>query len=159
MPDRSLLDRFLLTVALVGILAGSLVACAAEVGPSGSPPGGAISGLAGTSWIVVSVDGRSPVAGAVPTATFDAVRVSGTGGCNQYGGPYRLDPSTGQLGVGELVSTDMGCLGAGVSAFETTYLRALGGATQAKLDPLGQLVLSGATGRIVLVRLEHPAVP
>ena len=147
-------------LVLVTILA-SIGGCSGDAAPSasgtGPPPGGAVPTLAGTSWIVVSVAGRSPIAGAVPTVTFDAERVNGTGGCNQYGGSYRVDLSTGQLAVRELVSTDMGCLQAGVSAFETTFLQALGSASQVALDPTGQLTLTGPAGRIVLVHLEHPA--
>lgn len=155
MPHLAAARRFLalLTIAL------AIAACGGDTAPSGSPPPGTGSPLAGTSWIVVSVNGRSPVPGAVPTVRFDADRVSGSGGCNQFGGSYRANPSTQQFAAGELVSTDMGCLQAGVSAFETTFLQALGGSTQAALDPIGQLVLSGAAGRIVLVRLEHPAAP
>jgi heat shock protein HslJ len=106
----------------------------------------------------VSVDGRSPLVGAVPTATFDAERVGGTGGCNQYGGPYRFDPATGRIQFRELVSTDMGCVQAGVTTFESVFLQALGGSTQAAIDPSGRLILSGPVSRIVLVHLEHPAV-
>ena len=106
----------------------------------------------------MSVDGRSPVAGGVPTATFDADRVAGTGGCNQYGGPYRLDPATGRIQFSELVSTDMGCVQAGVTTFESVFLRGLGGSTQAAIDPSGRLILSGPVSRIILVHLEHPAV-
>jgi heat shock protein HslJ len=142
------------------VIVATVGACSGDATPSGSgtgPSGGAVPPLAGTSWIVVSVDGRTPVAGAVPVVTFDADRVGGTGGCNQFGGPYRLDPATGQLEVRELVSTEMGCLQAGVSAFEGVFLKALGGVRQASIDPTGQLVLDGPAGRIVLVHLEHPA--
>jgi heat shock protein HslJ len=164
-PHPAAARRFL---ALLSI-ALAFAACGGDTGPSGSPPrasghsvGGSSAGtgstLAGTSWIVVSVNGRSPVPGAVPTFRFDADRVSGSGGCNQFGGSYRADPSTGQFAARELVSTDMGCVQAGVSAFESTFLQALGGTSQAVLDPAGQLILSGPAGGIVLVALEHPAV-
>jgi len=143
---------------LVAFAAIALVVMGCDAGsaPSPSLPAGAAPALAGTSWIVKSVDGRAPVPGSVPIATFDAGRVSGTGGCNQYGGPYRLDPATGQLAIRELVSTDMGCLKAGVSAFETVFLRALGGANHATTGPDGELILDGTAGRLLLVPLEHP---
>src|SRR5258706_586329 len=84
-------------LALLALLA-MVGACSGDATPSGpgtgtGPPDGAISTLAGTSWIVVSVGGRPPVPGAVPTVRFEADRVGGTGGCNQYGGPYRFDPA------------------------------------------------------------------
>ena len=46
--------------------------------------------LAGTVWRAVSVAGAAPVAGREPTITFEADRVSGTTGCNQYFGGYTL---------------------------------------------------------------------
>ena len=131
--------------------------CSDTLVPSVSPSPGAISTLGGTSWIVVSVNGDSPIAGAVPTLAFDAGQIKGFFGCNQGGGPFRLDAATGQFAVGNLVATTMSCPRAGVMEFESVLARALGGATQVTLDPTGQLVLSGHGGRIVLVTLEHPA--
>jgi heat shock protein HslJ len=151
-PASAFLRRLVAIVAIVVVLTG----CDVGMSPSSPPSGNALSALAGTSWIVKSVDRRSPVPGAVPTATFDAERVSGTGGCNQYGGPYRLDPSTGQLAIRELVSTDMGCVQPGVTTFESVFLRALGGANHATVGPDGELVLDGTAGRVLLVPLEHP---
>jgi heat shock protein HslJ len=147
--------RILVLVTLLGAIG----ACAADAPASGSaPPGGTTPALVGTSWIVVSVNRRAPIPGAVPTVTFDGDRVSGSGGCNQFGGSYRADTSTGQLLVHDLVATSVGCLQAGVSGFEDVFIQALGGASQVALDPTGELVLSGPAGRIVLVTLEHPAV-
>jgi heat shock protein HslJ len=131
--------RILVLVTLLGAIG----ACAADAPASGSaPPGGTTPALVGTSW----------------TVTFDGDRVSGSGGCNQFGGSYRADTSTGQLLVHDLVATSVGCLQAGVSGFEDVFIQALGGASQVALDPTGELVLSGPAGRIVLVTLEHPAV-
>ena len=146
------LRRLVVFVAIVAVVTGC------DVGPSSSASSSATtrSALAGTSWIVKSVNGREPVIGSVPTATFDAERVSGAGGCNQYAGPYRLDPSTGKLAIRELVSTDMGCVQAGVTTFESVFLRALGGANHATIGPNGELILDGTAGRVVLVPLEHP---
>lgn len=148
------LARLVVLIAIVAAIGG----CSDAVGPSASPPPGAVSTLAGTSWIVVSVNGRSPIAGAVPTLAFDAGTIKGFFGCNQGGGRYRLDGATGRFEVQDLAETAMGCLQPGVTAFEAVLVQVLGGATQATLDPTGQLILSGPGGRIVLVTLEHPAV-
>ena len=149
------LVRLSLLVAFVVAIGG----CSDDVGPSASPPPGAVSTLSGTSWIVVSLNGHSPPAGAAaPTLAFDAAQIKGFFGCNQGGGRYRLDVVTGQFAVQDLAETAMGCLQPGVAEFESVLVQVLGGATQATLDPTGQLVLSGPSGRIILVTLEHPAL-
>ena len=154
MVCRLVIARLALLVAIVIAIGG----CSDAVGPSASPPPGAISTLAGTSWIVVSVNGHSPLAGAAsPTLAFDAGTIKGFFGCNQGGGRYRLDYATGQFEVRDLAETAMGCRQPGVTEFESVLVQVLGGATQATLDPTGQLILSGPGGRIVLVTLEHPA--
>ncbi|HEX2754546.1 MAG TPA: META domain-containing protein [Candidatus Limnocylindrales bacterium] len=149
-------------VALIVLLAivGAISGCGSDGPPTGSapgsPPDGPLPALAGTAWIVISVNGRSPIAGAVPTIVFDAARASGFGGCNQFGGSYQFDATSGRFVVHEIAATAMGCLQAGVGDFETAFMTALGGSTQAGLDPTGQLILSGPAARIVLVTLEHP---
>jgi heat shock protein HslJ len=125
--------------------------------PSASTPGGQPGSLSGTSWVVLSVAGRSPVPGAVPTLSFGADAVTGSGGCNHLGGSYRLDPATGGIALSDLGMTAMGCLQVGVGDYETTFLRALGSATKAGVDTAGQLRLEGPAGQIVLAALEHPA--
>jgi heat shock protein HslJ len=141
---------------LVGLALALALAGCGEAGSSGSPPNGAGTTLAGTSWIVLSVAGRPPIAGAVPTISFTADTVGGSGGCNHIGGRYQHDAATGRLAVRDLGGTAMGCLQAGVVDFESAFLQALGSATQARLDANGQLIVDGPAGRIVLVTLEHP---
>jgi heat shock protein HslJ len=145
-------------IAVLLAMAVAVAGCGGEPDPSGSPPAGSLATLAGSSWAVVSVNGRPPIPGHVPTVAFESERISGSGGCNQFGGRYQLDPATGRFATVEIGSTLMGCLAAGVSDFEAMFVQALGGATQVALDPAGQLVLSGPSGRVILVRLEHPAV-
>jgi heat shock protein HslJ len=148
-----------LRAVVAALLFATFVAsCGGEPDPSGSPPAGTLTTLAGTSWAVVSVNDRAPIAGHVPTVAFEAERISGSGGCNQFGGQYRAEPATGQFATRELVSTDMGCAQAGVTTFESTFLQALGAATQVALDPAGRLVLSSPIGRLILVTIDHPGV-
>jgi heat shock protein HslJ len=143
---------------LLVILAIALTSAGCSGGaPSSGPPRGAVGQLTGTSWIVVTVDGRSPVAGAVPTLAFTADRIQGFFGCNQGGGTYRLDPATGQFAVSDLAETAMGCLQPGVMEFEAVLVQALGAATRAGLDDTGRLLLAGPGGAVTLAPLEHPA--
>jgi len=150
-------SRSIVRVALFTVLVVTTAACGGDPGPTASPTGA--SGLDGTSWIVLTANGRAPVAGAVPTLSFAGGRVQGFLGCNQGGGAYRLDPSTGRFAVGEMAITTMACARAEIMAFESTVAQALSGASQASMDPAGHLILSGPGGRLDLVTLEHPAAP
>jgi heat shock protein HslJ len=152
MPAR-LLSRLVVLVAIVL----AVVACGGGDPPSGSPPAGGSISLADTSWVVLVVNDRPPVAGAVPTITFTADTITGSGGCNHLGGRYQLDPASGQIAVSELGATAMGCLQAGVGDYETLFLQALGSTNQAGIDRDGQLNLRGPGGLILLATLEHPA--
>lgn len=124
-----------------GVLA---VAVAVVVVVAGCLPAGddnANGGLGGTSWTVVSVAGTATIADARPTMAF-AVEgtVSGSDGCNQYGGPFRT--SGQEITVGQLTSTLIGCelqLGAQAQAFS----QALAGATTWRQTEDGALELHG----------------
>lgn len=105
MPRSLAASRLVLLIAIVLVVAG----CGGEA-PSESLPGGALPFLSGTSWIVVSVNDRAPIAGAVPTVVFAASRVSGFAGCNQFGGSYQFDAPSGRFAVRDLGATAMGCL-------------------------------------------------
>ena len=152
MPALVVVARLVAFVAILVAVAG----CGVGQAPSPTPPGSTPSTLAGTSWTVKSVNGRPPVPGAVPTITFDAANVTGTGGCNHLGGRYENDAASGAFAVAELGMTAMGCLQPGVDAYESAFLQTLGGATHAGIGPDGELILDGPAGRVLLVPLEHP---
>lgn len=154
MPAVVVIRRFLAIAALVALVAGCDFGQAAS--PSPAPSGGTPSALAGTSWIVKSVNDRPPVPGAVPTITFDATNVTGTGGCNHLGGRYHYDAASGTFAVTDVGMTAMGCLTPGVDAYETAFLQTLGGANHAGIGPDAELILDGPAGRVLLVPLEHP---
>jgi putative lipoprotein len=98
--------------------------------------------LAGTGWLVTTINGQAAVADAPPTLAFGVDgTVSGTGGCNQYSGPYETDG--GSISIGDLASTLMLCEGA-ASTQETAFLNALRGATSWRIDETGKLGLDGA---------------
>jgi heat shock protein HslJ len=135
--------------AVVAALAIALAGCSTLYDPPPSlGPGPAT--LVGTSWRVVNVAGRAPVAAARPTAMFTADRVTGSGGCNTYGGRYRYDPATGRIEFGEMGMTAMACLEAPRNDFETAYVQTLAQANLVTVDAQGVLTLSGPGGVIVL---------
>ena len=105
--------------------------------------------LNGTVWRVVMVNGRSPVVRSEPTAAFGGATVTGSSGCNSYGGAYTYDPSTGAIKFQDLATTLMLCLEAGRNEIETAFNQAINQATSASIDPQGRLVLSGPGGELV----------
>jgi heat shock protein HslJ len=133
---------------LLALIAIAVGACAGTA-PSEIPgPGGPI--LSGTGWRVVSVGGRPPAAGAPATIAFGVRDVTGSGGCNSFGGGYTFEPSTGRLAFGDnLAMTAMACLEGPRNDFETAFFQALIMVTNASLVA-GRLTLSGPAGEIVL---------
>ena len=143
MPHRGLLSPLVLSLAAL-IVAGCADATVATSPPS---PDGV---LAGTAWIVTSVNGQGTVPASPPTMAFGADgKVSGTGGCNQYTASYRTTGDS--ITVGDIGSTLMLCEGPG-GAQETVFLTALRGATSWSISDDGLLHLDGA-GQID----AHPA--
>ena len=105
----------------------AVAACGGSSSSSAAPSAAAAPAtLAGTSWLVKSVDDQTSVAGKEPTAAFDATTVSGSGGCNTYTGEYTYDAATATLTPGTLASTRMACAGA-EGTFESTFFAAFQG--------------------------------
>jgi heat shock protein HslJ len=125
--------RWLVVVA--GIAA--VIGCGEEDGSGGAAGGGA-SSFEGISWALVSPDG--------PSATFSDGKVSGSGGCNQFGGSYTQDGDA--LTIGEIVSTQMAC-GAKADAEERAYLAALKRVASWRRDE-DELTLADTDGRELL---------
>ena len=142
---RSVLGPVLLIFLLV-----FLAACADE--PPASPPGadGRPPTLVGTAWRVVSVGGRQPVIGREATLAFDAARVTGSGGCNSFGGSYRYDPASGAIGFADLGMTAMACAEQPINDLEGAFMQTITGASLVSVDDRGLLVLSGPGGQVFL---------
>ena len=147
-PTQLRLLVLAVTLLLVGAACGS-------GDPAPSVREGHPAVLAGTSWRVVSVAGRTPVAGSEPTIVFTATNASGSGGCNSWFGAYRYD-TNGGLAFGDLGMTAMACLEDPKNALETAFMTALGQANLASTDPRGLLVLSGSGGQIFLANAAQP---
>ena len=149
MSSTSLPPRRGVRTLVIFLLITAALALAACAGPSGATPSlirvAHPDTLDGTTWTAVLVDGVVPIVGREPTAIFDATRVSGTTGCNSYGGPYQY--ATGAIKFGPLVSTKIGCE-APIGAMEQHFATALDGATTVSIDDAGRLVLDGQTGSI-----------
>ena len=145
--------RLLALVVLAAVLA---LGCFApgEPPPSGSPRP---STLVGTGWRVVAINGRAPVPGREPTLAFEADRVGGSGGCNQFGADYRYDASSGTFQTDDAAMTAMACAERAVNEFEVVFMVALPKTTTAGLDTTGRLILLGPGTEIVLA--PNPGAP
>jgi heat shock protein HslJ len=102
--------------------------------------------LAGTRWRLVEAEGRLVPSAPPVTLNFEAARFGGHGGCNNYGGRYRID--AGRIVVEEVASTLIGCQGP-VGETEQLLFRGLGGAFGTAIEPDGRLAIV-RDGRTVL---------
>lgn len=90
--------------------------------------------LAGSSWTLIAFNNgqggfTSVILNTEITAVFDEDAISGSGGCNTYGGGYTTTEDGG-IEFSELFSTERACLDPeGVMDQESRYLEALGLAT------------------------------
>jgi heat shock protein HslJ len=101
---------------LIATLAAALLLAACGSGGS--------QNLAGTSWRLVEANGQLAPAGVEATITFEeGGQVSGSGGCNSYGGTYSVDGNN--VTFSQIISTMMACQDEGVMALESTFLDAL----------------------------------
>lgn len=101
----------------------------------------ASGGLVGTTWTVTTIDGLPTLPDSPPTMAFAPDGVSGSTGCNIYGGPFRTDGN--RFTVEPLMMTEMACDDPR-SAQEATFAKALAAATSWRLTEQGWLELGGA---------------
>ena len=103
--------------------------------------------LTGNVWVLTTVRGKAPLKGTIVTSTFTpAGNVSGSAGCNHYGGTFTV--SGGAIRIGSLVSTLMGCPPK-IAAQESAFLKALAAARAYHVGG-GKLTLETAGGRTLL---------
>ena len=104
--------------------------------------------MAGTSWLAEDIGRRGVLDNPRTTVSFDqAGRVSGSGGCNRYGGPVEVSGET--IRFGPLASTRMACSPA-ISDQEERFLAALRSATRFVVTAEDKLVLYDTTGNAVV---------
>ncbi|MGN6819737.1 MAG: META domain-containing protein [Sphingomonas sp.] len=94
-------------LATLALAALSLATCAQQ------------SRLDDTQWTIAAVNGE-PVRTALPVEIrFDRGRVTGTAGCNSFGGSYRVDGD--RLNTSRIISTKMACAGPGMEVEHTLF--------------------------------------
>lgn len=118
-----------------------LLAMAVGFGACASLPGAAPN-LEGTGWRAILVAGTQPVHGSEPTAWFDGGRISGSAGCNRYGGLARVEG--GRLTVTEGTMTLADCDGPAAS-IQKLFMEAISAGLLGFES--GNLVITGAERR------------
>lgn len=119
------MSRGLATVLLalaVAVAAG----CGGDDGSGGQAP------LDGTSWVLTAgVTLPQDAVVTMPTAEFTATEISGSTGCNRYGGSYALEGD--EIDLGPLGMTQVGCA-APASTIEAAFVAALDDVETWELD-------------------------
>ncbi|HEX6122827.1 MAG TPA: META domain-containing protein [Ktedonobacterales bacterium] len=139
----------LIAVAIMGVLAAGAIVAVIVFTAWSTPP----AALTQPTWTLTRLvsDGQEQALSPSQPATlrFGARdgQVSGSGGCNGFGGAYTLHGS--QLRIGTLTSTAIGCLDPVVGEQESHYYAALPRVTTYRLDG-GTLTLSGDNGEVEL---------
>lgn len=92
--------------------------------------------LVGTQWKLLRYGTRSapvtPVGDQAITLTFGAESIGGSGGCNTYGGGYRVDGAT--ISFSNIFSTLIACEPETIAKQETAYFQALRKATEFRFE-------------------------
>jgi heat shock protein HslJ len=132
--------RTVLSQLVVPALAGLLLATSGCGGGAGAGDGTA---LEGTEWTLVA--GVEAPPDAVPTVTFADGTVSGSSGCNWYGGDYELEGDA--IAISEIAVTAMGCPDQEIET-EESYLAAFLEVDGWSLED-GELVLSAAGDEVL----------
>lgn len=130
-----------LTFAFLALIALLLSACSGGTAAAGLPEG---------EWALTSLNGSPPLEGSTVTIQFDENQVSGSAGCNSYGGQFNAGQD-GSLTFENVFNTEMACMEPeGVMEQETTYLQTL---TQTASFTIadGQLELMNQAGETILV--------
>ncbi|MGG5208048.1 META domain-containing protein [Chryseobacterium sp. MIQD13] len=84
--------------------AAVLASCGTTSSASASKVGKTQPSLANTKWTLAD-----NVKGKVPTLNIEGEKINGNGGCNNYFGTAKIDPSTGDFSAGQMGSTKMMC--------------------------------------------------
>lgn len=89
--------------------------------------------LAGTQWLLVSLDHEDQIGPrsnqiAVSISFGDDGKIRGDGGCNSYSGKYQSEASTGSISFFEITSTPTTCGDVNQMATEQLYFEAMSSA-------------------------------
>jgi heat shock protein HslJ len=119
-----------------------------------SPAAASAVTLEGVTWRLTGLSGQGPEVLAAlqrpATARFEAGKVSGFSGCNQFGGEYTVEAD--RVTLGPLAGTMMACPEP-ASSFESAFRSAFSGALRYAIAA-GQLKLTTASGDVLVFEPE-----
>jgi peptidyl-Lys metalloendopeptidase len=128
--EKKMNIRYRIMIGIALVLTALMAACAAAA--QGQPLAQG-SALAGTEWVLVSLNGNALIEGKEVTMRFGDTSIEGSGGCNTYGGSYTA--SEDSLRLSDLYWTEMACVEPkGIMEQEQAYLRALNAAARYQID-------------------------
>ncbi len=103
--------------------------------------------LKGSAWELVSLGDALPVPGTNVTLSFEKDNLGGNGGCNSYGGEFKLKGDT--LTIGNVYSTEMYCEAEGIMDQEARYYQMLSNVESFSLAG-EELILTTADGEALV---------
>ncbi len=114
-----------------------------------------ITNLTGQTWNLTAYNDSQPIAGHQPILQFEHEQVSGTTGCNHYGGMYQIEGDS--IHFEGIYSTEMACLEPeGLMNQERIYLELLGIADQFELSN-GRLIFYAKSISILVFEAQSEA--
>ncbi|MEA3440394.1 MAG: META domain-containing protein, partial [Chloroflexota bacterium] len=90
--------------SLIVIFAASLILVAACTSSKTAED----DALDGTSWQLKFYRKSTPISGSTITARFNDGEISGSSGCNTYGGGYKINGS--EINISNIYFTEMACM-------------------------------------------------
>ncbi|PKL61429.1 MAG: META domain-containing protein [Methanomicrobiales archaeon HGW-Methanomicrobiales-2] len=140
----------LLVIVVAAIITAGCTASTSTPGAVAGPSWSLDSYLAGNGTLVPVLPGTEITAAFGPDG-----KVTGSAGCNGYGGDYRLDGTT--LSVSSLVQTLKLCTEPeGIMEQEARFMDLLGSAAECRIED-DRLIITDAEGTDVLVFVKGPA--
>lgn len=153
--DQANGDGRIAQLLLALLLAALLATCGPRATPSGPEATAGPNPLAGSEWVLISLQGSPPLEGTHISLKFEEEWLSGFAGCNTYGGGPDWGGYTateeGTLTVPMIAMTVMACPSSPESVMEQerAYVETLRGVTAYRLDG-DRLELQDAAGEPIL---------
>jgi heat shock protein HslJ len=150
---RKKMNGKLYPLGLALILSALILSSCSSGEEAGRPS--ASANLIGTEWVLTSLNGNSLIEGTSITLKFDQAFLSGSAGCNGYGGGRDsgryVATDDGTLTIPQIAVTVQLCLGPeGIMEQEAAYIEALRSAAAYRVID-DRLEVDDATGETVLV--------
>ena len=135
-------------IVLTGIVGLILAACTPISPVNGTPPAASNAPIHNTGWILESLNGQPALTDTQITLNFENGTLSGSDGCNQYGGPYTADGE--KITVSQEIATTLMACAEPIMQQSSAYFSAL--AQAATYTMAGQqLTLLDANGLILAI--------